>query len=214
MPKDLKIWSLTFAATILACFLSVLFVDRAVATYVHEHMHRQDIFDAAIHLPEPFLPAALGVLMIAGIAALGRWRLPHIGVALVLGAASVVWVAGLKGALKIIFGRRWPENIHNNAALFPDGVYQFDFFGGWEGANSFPSGHTAVMAAIATMAVLRYPRLWPLSLLAVLAVAISLVAINAHFVADVIAGGFIGYTTSLMTDRAYRLITDDRERQV
>jgi membrane-associated phospholipid phosphatase len=72
--------------------------------------------------------------------------------------------------------------------------------------NSFPSGHSASAAALATWAALRYGwRAWPLVLLAVLG-GLSRVYVGAHWTFDVLAGWTIGAVAAVVVWRAERAI--------
>jgi len=57
---------------------------------------------------------------------------------------------------------------------------------GWAGGVSFPSGHVVLFASLIIPLIVVFPRLRPL-LVVVGFVALARVAVNAHFVSDVIA---------------------------
>jgi undecaprenyl-diphosphatase len=66
-------------------------------------------------------------------------------------------------------------------------------------SNSFPSGHSASAAALATFALVRYRvRAWPLALLALLG-GTSRVYVGAHWVTDVLGGWTVGALVALGT---------------
>jgi membrane-associated phospholipid phosphatase len=66
------------------------------------------------------------------------------------------------------------------------------------GTHSFPSGHSASAAALATWAALRFGwRAWPLVLLALLG-GLSRVAVGAHWTVDVLAGWTVGVGGALL----------------
>jgi membrane-associated phospholipid phosphatase len=63
---------------------------------------------------------------------------------------------------------------------------------------SMPSGHTATAFAAAVAIALVWPRLrWPMLVYAVI-IAASRVALDAHYLSDVIAGAFVGSIGALM----------------
>ena len=66
-------------------------------------------------------------------------------------AALALFIAsGVKEALKIAFGRTWPETwTNNNPSFIRDGVFGFSPFHGGAGWASFPSGHETIVCAVA-----------------------------------------------------------------
>lgn len=75
--------------------------------------------------------------------------------------------------------------------------------------RSFPSGHSASAAALATWAALRYGRsAWPLVLLAILG-GLSRVYVGAHWTFDVLAGWTIGALAAVGV-RAIEVVVERR----
>ena len=87
--------------------------------------------------------------------------------------------------LKVVFGRTRPK------LLFADGIYDFGWLGLAADHWSFPSGHTAAVAALATALWCLWPRhvLFYAALASV--VAASRVVTGAHYLSDVLVGGFV-----------------------
>jgi len=147
---------------------------------------------------------AKGYLVISGVLCLGfglaAWARREAGpaprLALYAGRALFVFLAvaasGLAvDLLKLVFGRARPK------LLFLDGTYGF-FWGAvrpdyW----SFPSGHAATAAALATAFTLLWPKGWPLYLPLALVVAASRVIIDAHYLSDVVCGAALGWGFTL-----------------
>jgi membrane-associated phospholipid phosphatase len=72
------------------------------------------------------------------------------------------------------------------------------------GTHSFPSGHSASAAALATWGVVQLGgRAWPLVLLAVLG-GLSRVAVGAHWASDVLGGWTVGVLGALAAHAAQR----------
>ena len=88
--------------------------------------------------------------------------------------------------IKIIFGRARPTMlIHHH-------LYGFYFWQFHANMWSFPSGHTAVAASLATALSLFYPRYWLAFFCLPVLVAASRLVVEAHFLSDVLMGGYIG----------------------
>ena len=102
--------------------------------------------------------------------------------------------------LKYLAGRYWPETwTHGNPSLIGTGDYGFHPFHFGEAYGSFPSGHTARTVAVLSVVGLAYPKLrLPCAGFCVL-VAVSLVAMNYHFVGDTIGGVLLGLGTGVYT---------------
>ncbi len=78
-----------------------------------------------------------------------------------------------------------------------------------KGTHSFPSGHSASVAALATWACLRFGwRAWPLAVLAVLG-GLSRVAVGAHWTVDVLAGWTVGALAAVVV-RAAEVLLEKR----
>lgn len=85
--------------------------------------------------------------------------------------------AGAVQVLKQLYGRARPEDI----------IIVSDY-------GSFPSGHVANAATLATAAVVLFPRVWVLLVGAawVLLMALSRTALHAHWLSDTVGGALIG----------------------
>ena len=89
-----------------------------------------------------------------------------------LASTSVIVAETIKGGLKYIFGRLWPDTwVQNNPSFIHDGAYGFNFFHGGPGYASFPSGHTTVTCALISVLWILYPYWRPFYAAIILAVA-------------------------------------------
>jgi lipid A 4'-phosphatase len=173
---------------------SILWLDRPVATYFHEH-------------GEPWRPACeliqrIGIgtpyVVLFGLLFVGlRWGgyLPPLRrwATRMRAAAPVpaflfaaVAVSGLTvDFLKVIFGRARPK------LFFAAGTYDFTWLGLGASYWSFPSGHAATAAAIMTALWCLWPRhpLFYIGLAAI--VAASRIVMGAHYLSDVVMGAFV-----------------------
>ncbi len=175
--------------------LSILFVDRPASSWAFTHLHRPALPVSLTHMVDPLEPASEIGLICAGLAAaLGGWRPGKHGRTFIAACLSILVAVALKNELKFVFGRTWPETwVGNNPSWIRDHVFGFDFFHGGSGWASFPSGHTARMAALASVLWLRYPRFRSYAIALVGLVAVGLWGCNFHFVSDIIAGGYLGW---------------------
>jgi membrane-associated phospholipid phosphatase len=99
--------------------------------------------------------------------------------------------------VKFILGRYRP------AMLFYDNLYGFAFFRTDALATSFPSGHAAVITALALSLDAIWPRFRVLYALAALLIVTSRVVTCAHFLTDVAAGSYVAVITTLAVKRFF-----------
>jgi membrane-associated phospholipid phosphatase len=192
----------SFAACILAVILCMAYIDRPVADFVQAHLHPrrlQTCLDGFLHLAPIALLLALLMLFAAGYAvlhgqALGAWaRTPK------LCAWSATWALSVAVVLKRVFGRScvYPNYIVGHA-------YGFQPFHGVGSYESFPSGTTAVAAALLSVVWLRFARLRGVCASLLVLVGLALIMNHSHWVSDVIGGGFLGVLVGCMTVRLLR----------
>jgi len=209
MPSDLQFMHLLRRSTIalVACAAAVVvcyfYVDRPVALFVYRHESQR--FDAWRWLTEPpplvqsWSPLVLAALMVRR--AWGPWaRWQQV---LLAACVSLIVADQARQSLGDVCGRYWPETWRDdNPSLIKNGAYGFHPFETGDDVGSFPSGHAARIVGFATVFWLAYPRSrWWWALLAA-PMLVALVAMNYHFVGDVIAGSVLGaivgaYATAL-----------------
>ncbi len=192
----------SFAACILAVILCMTYIDRPIADFVQEHLHQrglQTCMDGFLHLAPIALLLALLLLFVAGYVALhgralGAWaRSP------LLCSWSAVWALSVAVVLKRIFGRScvYPNYILGHS-------YGFQPFHGVGSYESFPSGTTAVTAAILSVVWFRCPHLRGVCASLLVLVVLALLLTLSHWVSDIIGGGFLGVLVGCMTVRLLR----------
>ena len=181
-------------AVVLFEIASILWLDRPVATYFHEHGEPwrpvcELIQRIGIGTPYVVLFAALFVGL--------RWggHLPPFrGWATGMRAAApvaaflfaAVAASGLAvDLLKVIFGRARPK------LFFAAGIYDFAWLGFGSSYWSFPSGHAATAGAIMTALWCLWPRHLLFYIALAMVVATSRVVMGAHYLSDVIMGAFV-----------------------
>jgi membrane-associated phospholipid phosphatase len=184
---------LALTACVIAVVICYHLVDRPVAFFVHNHGIAR--FDEFRWLTEP-PPMVQGwsplVLVLLGIRrAFGPWRLWQY--TLFVACVSLIVADQFRESLGDICGRYWPETWHdNNPSLIGDGAYGFHPFEVGDDTGSFPSGHAARIVGFVSIFWLAMPGgRWFYALIA-LPMLVALVAMNYHFVSDVIAGSVLG----------------------
>jgi MFS family permease len=110
---------------------------------------------------------------------------------LALELASVSLALGLLQALYAVYDRPRPSEVFDPAEI------ALAYGHNWAAIESFPSGHMAVITALAAAAWFAVPKLRAPLLAYVALNAVTRVAFGAHFPLDVIAGVALGYGSAL-----------------
>jgi membrane-associated phospholipid phosphatase len=194
---------LVCAALVTVCYF---FVDRPVAFFVHDqHFNRFEALKWLTYLPVVLEAVAPAVLVLAAVR-LARGPLSRLETTLFCAAVNLMATLSLKNGLKVAFGRYWPETwTHDNPSLIQDGAYGFHPFHTGPAYESFPSGHTARIFAVLSVAWVAYPKWRWLCVLACGSVVVGLVGMDYHFVGDVVAGAFLGSVTGMYSAHFFRL---------
>jgi lipid A 4'-phosphatase len=181
------------AAAVLVALAAILWIDRPLALFLHHHAEWKPVAEAIQRLGfgTPYL-VGFGLAFIAlrwgGLLPRLRPWADWMRAAALVPAFLFVSIAASGLAvdlLKVVFGRTRPK------LLFADGTFDFGWLGLGADYWSFPSGHTAAVAALATALWCLWPRhvLFYVALAAV--VATSRVVTGAHYLSDVVAGGLV-----------------------
>jgi membrane-associated phospholipid phosphatase len=200
--SPLRSWIAAFALCVAAVLLCMAYVDRPVADYVQANIRGTALFGWTVRALTP-LPAVL-VLILALFLASGAWALGGRPLAPwtetpLLCAWALVWAFATTIVLKQLFGRSWPD-----PAWVMHRAYAFHPLRGGPGYEAFPSGTAAVAGAMLAVLWIRAPRLRAAYALLFALACAGVVVINGHWVADVIAGGFLGASIGWMTVRLLR----------
>jgi membrane-associated phospholipid phosphatase len=185
--RVIKRWAIAAVVTALTTSLCIAYVDRPIAYYFWPM--RTSMAAHAIRLLLMLLIAfpviATGVLVVAAIARAGGGT-PRIGQFALLCSWATLTALAVEQLLKHAFGRLPVEALIANH--YP---YEFLWLRGGDN-TSFPSGTATVCFAIATVVWLVRPRMrWPVLALAAMA-SMAVIVITVHWVADVVAGVFVG----------------------
>jgi membrane-associated phospholipid phosphatase len=199
----------TVIALVVGIALTVVcyfFVDRPVAWFVHDHrFYPREM----LQWPPLFSEWLKIVALVAMILVIPwcAWK-PGGRFQTVLLAISVnlVVTAVIKKLLKWGCGRNWPESWEaGKPSLIGSGAYGFHPFHHGDAYQSFPSGHAAMVCSVLAILWLSYPRWRGWYAVAGGAVCVGLVAMNYHFVSDVIAGAMLGSITGVCMGHVFRI---------
>jgi membrane-associated phospholipid phosphatase len=184
---------------IAACVIAQLLLDRWLAVLLREF--RQ----SSMALVLSFVPnrVQLSILFTFGMLLLMLYRaitgdrfLADRGM-FVLGSGAVAGFAA--HILKIVFGRVPPDTLPF------DGTYEFHFFYGGSGFDSFPSSHAAMAAGVAAAASALWPAYRVIFIVLAALVAASRFLIGAHYLSDVLVGFAVGLVTFVLVRTIFHL---------
>jgi len=183
-----------------AVTVSYLWIDRPVSYFVYDELRAyRTIFDLAARLPKVIGPLVIACTLILGVRAMMKRPLTETQITVVLSAMSLAISDIIENWLKFAFGRTWPETwVENNPSLIRDGVHNFNPFHGGPGFAAFPSGHMVAICAIMSVFWLRHPRFRLIYAICIATIFIGELGANYHFVSDLIAGGFLGFSVGLI----------------
>jgi membrane-associated phospholipid phosphatase len=200
MTRIFKLWLGSLLLVALLALISVRWVDRPVATWVHD-IFGSPHFGRTVSSPGLSIPLLSAILfVIYGFAAiLGRcFSKPE--TAALMCTVSLLATEVIKSQLKFVFGRTWPDSWAPGVLSFiHDNQFGFHFFHGGRSFGSFPSGHAASVAAVMSVLWIMFPRLRSACVICMAAADVALVLWNLHFISDVVVGTFVGISVGLFT---------------
>lgn len=186
----------TLAALALCVGLVVIlyfWVDRPVAFFVERHEINKYIAFKWLTYPPPFVQAWSPLVMMLVVARWAWGPLAQWQRALFVASVSLIVADQFRTSLGDVCGRYWPETwFDRNPSLIGTGTYGFHPFQWGDDVGSFPSGHAARILGFASVWWLATPSSRILCLILCPPMLASLIAMNYHFVSDVVAGGFLG----------------------
>ena len=176
--------------TVLICYF---WIDRPVAFFVYDHhINRIEVFRWLIYPPPEVQNWSALVLTLLIIRC--AWG-PFLCWQKVLLVACISLIVGddFRISLGDVFGRYWPETwTHDNPSLVGTGTYGFHPFQRGDDIGSFPSGHACRIFGFAGVWMIAVPESRVVTIVLAVPMLLSLVAMNYHFVSDVIAGSVLG----------------------
>jgi membrane-associated phospholipid phosphatase len=186
--------------TITLCIVAVLvcyfWIDRPVAFFVYRnHINTIQVLRWFTYPPPEVQNWSALVLTILVVRrACGpflRWQK-----VLLVACLSLIVADDFRISLGDVCGRYWPETwTHDNPSLIGTGTYGFHPFQRGDDIGSFPSGHACRILGFAAVWLIAMPRSRTVQIVVIVLCApmlVSLVAMNYHFVSDVIAGSVLG----------------------
>jgi membrane-associated phospholipid phosphatase len=212
---ELKYRTLLLRTLIATAFCIVLvlicyfWIDRPVAFFVyHHHINKIQVFRGLTYPPpevQNWSALALTILLVRRAwGSFLRWQKT-----LFVACLSLIVADDFRISLGDVFGRYWPETwTHDNPSLIGTGTYGFHPFQRGDDVGSFPSGHATRILAFATVWLIAIPRNRILQVVVIVLSAsmlVSLVAMNYHFVSDVIAGSVLGGIVAMYAAQLARL---------
>ena len=112
---------------------------------------------------------------------------------LLVACISLIVADDFRISLGDVFGRYWPETWqHDNPSLIGTGTYGFHLFQRGDDVGSFPSGHACRIMGFGGVWMIAMPGTRVTAMILSVPMLVSLVAMNYHFVSDVIAGSVLG----------------------
>jgi membrane-associated phospholipid phosphatase len=191
---------------VLAVVICYFWIDRPVAFFVyHHHLNKIEVFRWLTYPPPEVQNWAALVLTILIVRrALGpflRWQK-----VLLVACISLIVADDFRISLGDVFGRYWPETwTHDNPSLIGTGTYGFHPFQRGDDIGSFPSGHACRILGFGWVWVIAMPSARVPATVLAAPMLLSLVAMNYHFVSDVIAGGVLGALVAMHATHLSRL---------
>jgi membrane-associated phospholipid phosphatase len=188
---------LAVAACAMLVVICYFFVDRPVAFFVHDYRIEKAEEFRWLTEPPPMVQmwAPLVLALLAIRRGMGPWRVWQ--QTLFVACVSLIVADQFRESLGDVSGRYWPETWHdNNPSLIGTGAYGFHPFEAGGETGSFPSGHAARIVGFLAVFWMAMPRARWLYVIIALPMLVALVAMNYHFVGDVIAGSVLGAVIS------------------
>jgi membrane-associated phospholipid phosphatase len=198
MTTALRWWLAALIACVVAVILSVLFVDRPLALFLHHPYGHPKIELMLRAVPVIVLLGAFAILACGVLALAGRSPPRWLETARLCGFSLMWALVSTVMLLKPAFGRANIEKL-----FAPPTFYGFHPFHSTM-QSAFPSGHAAAVAAVFSVLWIVHPRLRWFCAGIIALVMLGLVLAGWHFLADVIAGLFVGATAGLMTVRQWQ----------
>lgn len=195
-------WLVVFAVGAIFVTFCYYWIDRPIAFWVHAHQTHfvtRGEFNQIVSIPNPAILVASVLFFLLGFSQLTVQPFKHLERVALVSSISLLVGETIKDVLKWVFGRPSPDIwAMSNSSAVGSLEYQFHWFHGVEPFNSFPSGHMTAATAVVAILWIHYPQFRPIYAVCCAIVAAGLIALNFHFLGDVIAGALLGATVGLL----------------
>ncbi len=201
--KFLKKVVLSLAFCILLVILSYYFLDKPVALFVAQHnLPSYPIFEWIARIANVILIIATLSIIILSTKNILR-PLNRLQKQLFTCSLAIIVAVFFRIFFGSLFYRYWVRaGVDSNPTFINDQAYGFTLtHAGSHGA--FPSGHTAMTFCAMTFIWILLPKWRPLAILLCLLQIIGLIAMNYHFVSDIIGGAFLGIVCALFAEKTF-----------
>lgn len=189
--------------------ISIYFIDKPLALYLHEHGFNN--WFALSYITEYGIPtfAAFCVIFLYCVPThptLSKRLLFVLYAIIVVGITELVRIK-----LGILFARNWPlawpgSGIYGS--LIPGNQFGFHIFESSTWKGSFPSGHSMAITSIGCTMYLIYRRYLMLWIMPIILIVVSLVLLNYHYLGDCFAGIGLGILISYYGFIVYYLLSN------
>ena len=201
--------SIALAMALIAVFICYFWVDRSVAFFVHRHHIDEINFFRWLTYPPPELQTWSPLLLTLLLVRRAWGPLLHWQKVLLVACLSLIVADQFRVCLGDVCGRYWPETWRrDNPSLIDTGTYGFHPFQRGDDLGSFPSGHAARILSFGMVWLIAIPASRVILAVFTFPMLISLVAMNYHFVGDVIAGSVLGGIVATYATHLARLRPD------
>jgi membrane-associated phospholipid phosphatase len=199
-------WLVGLLLTAVIVWISFQWFDQSIALWVRDTFGAKHVPVAATESPAlsiSVLPVC--VFILSGLLAIAGRRFSKLETAVALCTMSAMAAIVVKDQLKLVFGRTWPDSWAPGILSFlHDGVYGFHYFHSGKSFESFPSGHATIAASVLSVLFISFPKLRIPCAICLIGVDAALIALNLHFLSDVVAGSFTGCSVGLFTLALWR----------
>jgi membrane-associated phospholipid phosphatase len=175
----------------------MVFVDRPLALWVDEHFRGTAAYrasDLMFRTLDGLAVVGLVLFIAASAVTLMQPRVPDWITRFAWAGAAGVATLTVTMLLKVTFGRSqvYPPFLKQH-------IYTFHLFGGSKDYDAFPSATMSVVSAFLTGLVLERASQRVIAALVLVGLAVALLVVNGHWLADIIGGAYVGIVVGTLT---------------